>query len=223
MRYPIIKLPRAVDMVIGHELCIRRRYSKPMTIAVETAENFTYYCKGIQGKTGFVIDISLALKKAPIDPHLVNRLQTIKGKNVANYIIQWGSVNGDLSAGSGIVNVDKSIRPINPGTVIIKGYADRPDESKNKPAISVTAYFHPQNALPIIPEITLSDRERTLMFVFAKLTGTEQAVALSRLNATYEEIFALLNKQAIRHARGGYEMTLIGMSAAAEKPGVDRW
>lgn len=218
MRYPIIKLPRSVDMVIGHELCTRRKYRKPTTMRVETAETFIYYCKGIQNKTGFVIDISLALKKAPIDPHMVNRLQTIKGKVVANYIIQWGSVNGDLSAGSGLVNIDKSIKPINPGTIIVKGYVDRLDTT-----ISATAYFHPQNAVPIIPEINLSDRERTLMFVFAKLSGTEQAVALSRLNTTYEEISALLDKQAIRHSRGGYEITLIGMSAAAEKPGVDRW
>lgn len=218
MKYPIIKLPRSVDMVISYELCTRRKYRKPTTIKIETADTFTYYCKGIQNKIGFVIDLSLNLKKAPIDPHLVNRLQTIKGKNVANYVIQWGSVNGDLSAGSGIVNIDKSIRPISPGTVILKGYVDRVDTT-----ISATAYFHPQNALPIIPQIELSDRERALMFAFAKLNGTEQAVALSRLNTTYDEISALLNKQAICHSRGGYQITLIGMSVASEKPGVDRW
>lgn len=218
MRYPIIKLPRAVDMVVEYELCARRRYRKPTTVKVESAETFTHYCKGIQNKTGFVIDLSLDLKKAPIDPHLVNRLQTIKGKSVANYVIQWGSVNGDLSVGSGIVNVDKSVKPINPGTVIIKGYVDRHDTT-----ISATAYFHPKNAPPVIPDIELTDRERVLMFVFAKLSGTEQAVALSRLDATYDEISALLNKQAIRHSRGGYEITLVGMSAASENPGVDRW
>lgn len=218
MRYPIIKLPRAIDMVIEYELCTRRRYRKPTTLKIESAETFNYYCKGVPNKTGFVIDLSLALKPAPIDPHLMSRLQTIRGKNVANYVIQWGSVNGDIAVGNGIVNVDKSIKAINPGTVIIKGYVDRKDVG-----ISATAYFHPKNVPPSIPEIELSDRERMLMFIFDKLSGTEQAVAMSRISVGYDEISSLLNKQAIRHSRGGYEITLIGMSAASENPGVDRW
>jgi hypothetical protein len=218
MRYPIAKLPKAIEMVIDYELCSRRKYRKPITIKVDTAETFNYYCKGIQNKIGFVIDLSLILKQAPIDPGLMNRLQAIKGKSVANYGIQWGSANGDLSVGSGIVNTDKTLRPINPGTVIVKGYVGRTDH-----IISATAFFHPSNAMPIIEDISLSDRERMLMFVFAKLSGTEQAVALSRLNTTYDEIAALFKKQAIRHNHGGYEITMVGMSAASEYPEMDRW
>lgn len=218
MRYPLSRLPKAIGMILDYELRIRRRQKTPTCLTVKAANTYAYYMKGEIDKVGFIVEVDLVLKKGSVNPNLIDRLQCSQNHQVANYLINWGSWNGDLSSRSGLVNSDKSERVLNRNQSVIRCYLER--QSNN---VIGDVLFHPDDVPSSIPQIELNDRERSLMFVFAKLSGTEQAIALTRLNTSQEEISILLKKKAIKESRGGHAITISGLAAQSDNPTLDRW
>jgi len=218
MIYPVSRLPRAIVMALDYEIIKRRKWRLPNVLTVKPANSFSYYMQGIADKVGFVLETSLILRKGDIDPQVGNRLQYCKDGQTVNYLINWGSYNGDLVTRTGLVNTDKNERPIEKGNAVTKCYVDR-----NNIRIFGEVFFREEEMLPRIKQIELSDRDRELMFALARLNGSEQAIALARMSASRDEIESLLERKAINHARSGYTIDLPGLAAQSNEPKLDRW
>jgi len=218
MRYPISRLPKAIQMALDYEICKRRKWRLPNVLAVSPANSFMYYMQGITDKVGFVLETALTLRQGDIDPRLGSRLQYSKEKRTVNYLINWGSYNGDLATRTGTVNTDKLERPIEKGNAVTKCYVDR-----HTSHIYGTVFFREDEMLPRIRQVELTDRDRELMFALGRLNGNEQAIALVRMSATGDEIASLLERKAIKQARNGYAVDLAGLAAQSDEPKLDRW
>jgi hypothetical protein len=218
MKYPVSRLPKAISMALDYEICKRRKWRLPNSLTVSSANSFNYYMRGVVDKVGFVLETSLILQQGDINPRIANRLQYCKDKLTVNYLINWGTYNGDLVTRTGVVNTDKIDRPIEKGNAVTKCYVDR-----NNNQITGEIFFREDEMLPKIRQIELSDRDRELMFVCGRLHGSEQAIALVKLSASKEEIKSLLERKAIKHAKSGYAVDLPGLAAQSDEPKLDRW
>lgn len=226
MRYPVSRLPKSIALSLEAEL-VHRHYIMPTTLLVKPSALFTYYMKGQEEKIGFVIETPLSFAKGPTkELHRTGErpapsskvMKYAKGDYVFNYAVLWGTWNGDLITRSGVVNTDNTERLLSPNASVVKCYVGR----NNK--VSGEVLFRPTEMPPAISQIVLSDRERTIMFIYARLkNSSERTLTLARLNITEQEIKTLLDKQALRSTKNGYVVTVAGFAAQSENPKVDRW
>lgn len=218
MRYPVSRLPKAITMALDYEICKRRKWRLPTALTVKPANSFSYYMSGVVDKVGFVLETCLILRKGDIDPRLGKRLQFCKDNQTVNYLINWGSYNGDLVTRTGTVNTDKTDRSIEKNNAVTKCYIDR-----NTNLMYGEVFFREDEMIPKIRQVELTDRDRELMFALGKLSGNEQAIALTRMSASVDELSSLLERKAIKHVRSGYAVDLPGLAAQSDEPKLDRW
>lgn len=219
MRYPVSHLPKAISTAIEAEL-LQRKYYLPTLLEVIPATEYMYHMVGVENKAGFVIEASLALRKE-LTTDLASTMRSLCQKNgyYVVYSSYWGTWGGALGYGDNPVNSSKVKRTLLPGNVVIKCYVDKTTRGTKGKVL-----FHPTELPPIIPTLRLSDRDRMLLFAFAKLKeGSELTLALDRLQVSDSEIQSLITKQAIRQSKNGYSVTVAGLAAQSESPKLDRW
>lgn len=208
-KYPIRYLPLAVREAFNSKLLEAGLVNElPHAIAVTGKTHYSWYLPPKPASSAFTISINLQSKEA---------------------IFSSGDYEGQYA--SRPVDRDKTKRVMEKGQCIVKGYLSGDPIRRGINVLSdVEIIFHPSQNPRHIPELTLEERERRILFCFGSLKdGITRKEALHRLNVSQSEIDSLVTKGLLKKINNGHAMTIIGEAnrlrrpMSGEKIIVDQW
>lgn len=204
-KYPIRHLPIAVREALSIRMIGDGYVTElPHSIAIRGDKSYAHFSTPRPQCTAFAMDVNLKTKA------VVFSMGEYEGKYASRPLDR-----------ERVLSMERD-------HVIIKGYLT--SASGTNVLIDVEAIFHPAQALKVIPEVKLDERERKILFCFGSLKdGFVRREALSRLDVSKPEIEALVVKGVLRKINGGHAITVIGEANRLPRPvrggkvAVDQW
>lgn len=206
-KYPFRLLPKSISGALLDELGNGRWVAHmPHTVDVDSAKTWHWYMD-------------------PLDYHVAFTINVNTKSNL--HIIEFGEEGGGRR--TRLVDRDKTKQNLVKDTAIVHGYIDR----MYAPAtlVNVQVIMNVDEALPIVPDVKLTKRERNILYCFGTLKpGPMRKEALLRLGVTDRELKKLCEKQVIKETKIGPMMTLIGeanrlppLASGQKLTAIDQW
>lgn len=178
-------------------------WALPHLVTVQGEASYIYYMKIEDEKSNFVIEFDTKTS-------LYKKITAGRGND---YYRQPTKIDRD-----------KIKKTLNKNNLVVKGYLNHSNYTA-----SMVVLYHPTQLPKPIPEVTVSERERRLLYAFGFLKeGIERKEALIRLSATQEEIDSLIVRGILKNSKGSPTITNVGelirLSPKDQNPLViDQW